>query len=551
METAHHFSPDARASAMVAFAFCLREVLPQAQLLGGGVTERGFGYEFAASGIPPDFHDRIQESYFKLLKSGVVLRQVDRLRQNALDWLDHCGQTLRARLLAASAAPIVSLVALGEFWEPCNRAVQSHLDRAQFYVKEMVEIPLKIGGRRVMAQRVQIVLMHNRSEAQRFRKKQRDLKVHECDHISVGRTMELFFPLEEPSQTVWIWRERGLTALERIRCWWGAVQRRTGVEILGMHKMTQSLLDRAIDAELHNRFQADRNSASKVLRVGYWDSVSTNLPPLLREGLLSCGDYWKDLTRVFCPKEGLLIELQKAIHLLELANSLFGLKSVWWWQPLKGSKNRQSEIEEHEDLLNEALKSATLGVIKGNDTVDCGTACAELKIQCTLGHWWPTGCIQIFSKKKKKTASRLVGMQFPSLAMSYSLFGSLERIIALLVEQKDRSWPIWLESEVLRLIPVTALGAARATSLQVAFEGLGVNVGMNTCIDAEGRGLQRALAQKVPYYVVLSDSEVNAEKLPIVCGTTKALLRLTSQEFAERISQQKFAVENMTEVSRV
>ncbi|MBS0630130.1 MAG: hypothetical protein JSS30_07925 [Verrucomicrobia bacterium] len=140
----------------------------------------------------------------------------------------------------------------------------------------------------------------------------------------------------------------------------------------------------------------------------------------------------------------------------------------------------------------------------------------ELRIADALGRYWtgPT----LWLKKK--------GIEF-------SLFGDLERFIALLVEKTEGEFPFWLAPEQVRLLPMEGVDIEPLVKI---FDRQNIRF----FVDAEPvllkEKMHRALRAKVPYVMVFGKREENSKRVNIrASGQDQAMtMEQLEQMLAER-----------------
>ena len=115
-------------------------------------------------------------------------------------------------------------------------------------------------------------------------------------------------------------------------------------------------------------------------------------------------------------------------------------------------------------------------------------------------------------------------------------FGSLERLIGILIEEYAGDFPLWLAPVQMRLLPVTEeqLGFARLVADQLLARGVRVEVDASG--DRLGKMVRNAEKAKVPIMAVVGAKEVESNALNIRTRIQGELGALPVAEVVERVA---------------
>jgi threonyl-tRNA synthetase len=119
--------------------------------------------------------------------------------------------------------------------------------------------------------------------------------------------------------------------------------------------------------------------------------------------------------------------------------------------------------------------------------------------------------------------------------IKFSLLGSIERFIHLLLERYAGDLPLWLAPEQVWLIPVSFSAKEKALLLRKKLRDLGVRVFLNDGDEVLKNKIHSAQARKIPYLCVIGDKEVQANTLSIRNATSSKLIEISEGEFAAHI----------------
>jgi threonyl-tRNA synthetase len=87
-------------------------------------------------------------------------------------------------------------------------------------------------------------------------------------------------------------------------------------------------------------------------------------------------------------------------------------------------------------------------------------------------------------------------------------FGSLERMIGLLVEHYAGAFPFWLAPQQIGLVPIADRHHEYAKSVKSALQEAGFRVESDARNEKMGKRIREAEMQKVPVMLILGDRDV-------------------------------------------
>jgi threonyl-tRNA synthetase len=122
-------------------------------------------------------------------------------------------------------------------------------------------------------------------------------------------------------------------------------------------------------------------------------------------------------------------------------------------------------------------------------------------------------------------------------------FGSLERLIGILIEEYAGDFPLWLAPVQARLLPVSDEFLAYAQQVTSQMQQAGIRVEVDTSHERLGKLIRNAEKAKIPVMAVVGAKEVESNSLSI---RTRAAGELGSIAVAEVIEKMKTAIGDRT-----
>ncbi|MCG8365461.1 MAG: threonine--tRNA ligase, partial [Pseudanabaenales cyanobacterium] len=122
-------------------------------------------------------------------------------------------------------------------------------------------------------------------------------------------------------------------------------------------------------------------------------------------------------------------------------------------------------------------------------------------------------------------------------------FGSLERLIGILIEEYAGDFPLWLAPIQIRLLPVTEAQLGFVQQVADQLRSQGVRVEVDNSGDRLGKMVRNAEKAKIPVMAVVGAKELDAEALNI---RTRASGELGAIPVSEALERMENAIANHT-----
>ncbi|OBQ09371.1 MAG: threonyl-tRNA synthetase [Anabaena sp. LE011-02] len=116
-------------------------------------------------------------------------------------------------------------------------------------------------------------------------------------------------------------------------------------------------------------------------------------------------------------------------------------------------------------------------------------------------------------------------------------FGSLERLIGILIEEYAGDFPLWLAPVQIRLLPVGDLQLDFTKEVAAKMVALGIRAEVDTSGDRLGKLIRNAEKDKIPVMAVVGAKEVETNSLSIRTRASGELGVITVDEVAGKITE--------------
>jgi threonyl-tRNA synthetase len=115
-------------------------------------------------------------------------------------------------------------------------------------------------------------------------------------------------------------------------------------------------------------------------------------------------------------------------------------------------------------------------------------------------------------------------------------FGSLERLVGILIEEYAGDFPLWLAPTQFRILPVTEDHAAYAQEVVQKLLANGVRAEADRSGDRLGKMIRNAEKSKIPVMAIVGDKELESQSLSIRTRASGELGAMPVDEVVEKLS---------------
>ena len=159
--------------------------------------------------------------------------------------------------------------------------------------------------------------------------------------------------------------------------------------------------------------------------------------------------------------------------------------------------------------------------------------------QDVLGREWQLGTVQVdynLPERFDLTYMAEDGTRKRPVMIHRAPFGSLERLIGILIEQYAGDFPLWLAPEQVRLLPVSQDQYEFAEQVAIKMQQAGIRAKADVSGERLGKLIRNAEKQKVPMMAVVGAKEVEGNCLSVRTRASGELGSMAVGEVMEKLS---------------
>ena len=244
-------------------------------------------------------------------------------------------------------------------------------------------------------------------------------------------------------------------------------------------------------------------------------------------GLLRTRDFTVDDSHIFLASEQVEEEF---IRVVELALFVFRALHLSDFTARVGLRDPASSKYVGSDEAWDKAQTVIMNVVEKLDFL----------FRDALGRQWQLGTAQVDYNLPERFDLSYIGedgQRHRPVMIHRANCGSLERMIAILLEHYAGAFPAWLAPVQVMLIPVSDRHRAYADKIAAQLKLVGVRVEVDTRNERMNAKIRDAQVQKVPYMLVVGDKEAAENAVAVRLRTNENLGAMPLANFVQRITE--------------
>ena len=235
-------------------------------------------------------------------------------------------------------------------------------------------------------------------------------------------------------------------------------------------------------------------------------------------GLTRVRGFTQDDAHLFCTPDQLLQEFEKVIDLVLYVFGSLGFADFTAQISLRDPENREKYIGSDENWEKAENAIVTAAKSKGLKTVtEYGEAAfygpkLDFMVKDALGRSWQLGTIQVDYNLPERFDLWYNGNdneKHRPVMIHRAPFGSMERFIAILIENTAGDFPLWLSPEQFTILPISEKYADYAKKVSESLEIHDICGLIDDRNEKTGKKIRDAELKKLPFMLIVGENEEN------------------------------------------
>ena len=164
----------------------------------------------------------------------------------------------------------------------------------------------------------------------------------------------------------------------------------------------------------------------------------------------------------------------------------------------------------------------------------------DFDIRDSLGRWWQLSTIQVDFNLPERFKLEYVdrdGSKKRPVMVHRAIYGSLERIMAILLEHYKGKLPTWISPVQVRVLPINEDVKNYAESIFNKLMSLRIRAELDT-EDTLAKRIKRAYDDGVPYIIIVGKREASENKITIRARGNIEIRNVDSEKFINALSKE-------------
>ena len=366
------------------------------------------------------------------------------------------------------------------------------------------------------------------------------------DHRKLGKELGLFAFSEKVGQGLPLWLPKGTALRKKLENFLSAAQKKAGYEfVMTPHIAAKELY---ITSGHWEKYGADSFQPIKtpnegeefmlkpmncphhceIYKTSQWSY--RDLPKRYAEfgtvyryeqsgelhGLTRVRGFTQDDAHLFCTPDQLMDEFKKTIDLVLYVFGSLGFADFTAQISLKDKEKPEKYIGSEENWEKAENAIMTAAQEKGLKTiVEYGEAAfygpkLDFMVKDALGRKWQLGTIQVDYNLPERfdlwyTGSD--GEKHRPIMIHRAPFGSMERFIAILIENTAGDFPLWLSPDQFIILPISEKYVDYAKNLSQLLENHDISGLIDERNEKAGKKIRDAELKKIPFMLIVGENE--------------------------------------------
>ena len=557
-------------------AQAVQSLFPGTQVTIGPTIQDGFYYDFKReTPFTPEEIAKIEQRMEELARANLKVTREEMPKAQAIEMFRRMGEDYKVSIIEGITEDPVSLYRQDDWIDLCRGPhVPSTGKLKAFKITGVAGAYWRGDEKNEMLQRIYGTSWPTKPALKEYLRLVEEAKKR--DHRKLGQELGLFMISEAIGPGLPIWLPKGALLRSILERYIVDIERSLGYQHVNTPQLARVDLYKRSGHWDHfkdNMYppMAFENKEELVLRpmncphhiIIYKHELHSyrNLPIRLaelgtmyryeRSGALSGLSRVRAMTlndaHIFCLPEQIQAEAVGVIRLIQRVYRDFGFKEYWYRLSLRNPKDKINFVDNDamwdtaEEYLRQAL--AEVGVPYKEAPGEAAYYGPKIDVQLNdvLGHSETLSTVQLDFYLPERFELEYVdkdGQYKRPVMIHRGVISTMERMTAFLIEHHAGNFPLWLAPVQLKIVTVTEQQLDYAREVFTELKDAGWRVELDERNEKLGYKIREAQLAKIPYAIVIGDSEVQAQTVAPRRRGGENLAPMPLNEFIERLKSE-------------
>lgn len=241
-------------------------------------------------------------------------------------------------------------------------------------------------------------------------------------------------------------------------------------------------------------------------------------------GLTRVRGFTQDDAHLFCTPDQLSEEFEKVIDLTLYVFKSLGFEDFVTQVSLRDPENREKYIGSDENwekaenaIINAAEKKGLTTIVEYGEAAFYGPK-LDFMVKDALGRKWQLGTIQVDYNLPERFDLHYIGNdneKHRPVMIHRAPFGSMERFIAILLENTAGDFPLWLSPDQFIILPISEKYVDYSKKVSQFLENHDISGLIDDRNEKTGKKIRDAELKKIPFMLVVGENEEKEGKISV------------------------------------
>jgi len=557
-------------------AMAVQRLFPKAQVTIGPWIDYGFYYDFEN---PDPFTEKdlkaIKKEMIKIINKDLPIEREEVSREEAQRRIQALGEPYKLEILEGLEDPI-TLYHLGDqWWDLCagpHVATTKELNPKAFDLESVAGAYWRGDSNRAQLQRIYGTAWETPEQLAEYKRRREEAKRR--DHRKLGKELGLFIFSDTVGPGLPMWTPKGTLLRSTLEDFLKHEQVKRGyqpvvtphvgrVELFKIsghwQKYQEDLFPmmgaseeegfvmKAMNCPFHVQiYQSELRSYRDLpIRLAEFGTVYRYEQSGELGGLTRVRGFTQDDAHLFVTPEQLDDEFIKVVDLIQTVLKVLKLdksfKARLSFRDPDSDKYIGSDEawEKSQNAIRRAVETLGMNHFEGIGEAAFYGPKLDFIVQDALEREWQLGTVQVDYNLPERFDLQYVaedGSRQRPVMIHRAPFGSLERLIGILIEEYAGDFPLWLAPEQIRLLPVTSEQVGFAQQIVDRMIELGIRAKVDTSGDRLGKLIRNGEKSKIPVMAVVGAKEKETNALSIRTRAEGELGVIPVDDVVERLT---------------
>ncbi len=241
-------------------------------------------------------------------------------------------------------------------------------------------------------------------------------------------------------------------------------------------------------------------------------------------GLTRVRGFTQDDAHIYCTPDQLKDEFKAVMDIVMTIFETFNFKEFTAQISVRDKVNREKYIGSEENWQKAEQAIIEVAEERGiNAKVEYGEAAfygpkMDFMVKDAIGRKWQLGTIQVDYNLPERFDLEYTGsdnQKHRPVMIHRAPFGSLERFVAVLIENCAGNFPLWLTPDQAIILPISEKYNDYANNLVKEFKNYDIRAFVDDRSEKTGRKIRDAEIKKIPYIIIVGENEENANTVSV------------------------------------